>query len=48
MDKLTVSLSAYNGILGEISSAASFLGNIKRIVFEFADGKVEMDGKKIE
>jgi len=48
VDKLILPYSAYSVILGEISSATSFLGRVKNMAFVFEDGMVELDGREIE
>jgi hypothetical protein len=48
VDKLIVLHSTCDEILGGDLSAFSFFGDIRRVVFEFADGRIEVNGKKIE
>ena len=48
MDKLIVLHSVCDEILGGNLSTFSFLGDIKSVVFEFADGRIEVNGKEIK
>jgi len=48
VDKLIVLHSAYDEILGGNLSTLSFFGDIRSIVFEFADGRIEINGKEIK